>query len=864
MFNPFGPYNRFRWIKLTAVLVAILLVAGTLLTLQRHNQSRADFLFSGLTGGNPNVPTNARVDASWDAVQNKSLSLMSWDPTPGSVSYNVYAYNGLVARGLTGTSYQTQQIGTLAVSNGKTFSVTAVDASGRESLPSNIVNPVDTYSVASPPTWTDATLCPVPTELVVTPQWNSGAPRNLVVWRGNGCSSTYNVYRDGQKLASGMWGLNYIDTALASGSSHSYSIATVKTYWPTQPESAQSPSVTAVALSSVPTFMATKVNVTGVKRNDDSVSVFFDPVPGATDYRIYKQSNPNTPKYAGVRNIGTLGATPYPVTPYSIELNNVDVTNGNDVVVEAVDQLGPFQTMDGSAGPGMMWPDGMHVVSNGQGDPSNIPNVIARSDTLHLTAKARGMAGAQAFFDTFRGSKPLVDGNANIPAAMVTSEVGSIVQSENDKWIIRDYHADEINSKNFIMNNHFMDTTFDGPSPDNHPFSHNNNTSVVMQPKSSADISGGKVLHFTMESDAHMDGRRWVDVMFTQAGQPLMRADPSKLCSICSLTPVTNEIVWSIDASDFGLNQYSGHDPVTGNTVVHEMTDRAHGVGADSRTRNRWDGAPLANGTAQDLDKRHVFDIFLSQNRVQIYEEGTLYKDTALPVPLPYTSIDMYAVHEIYHTGNDRHELIDSSPSESYWSNYRPWSDERHWDNMGFEVLDSFAQAQPTVLAMEAPTFVTGALLKSACLSLQLANRGLGSQAVPSLDLQVRKGTSVVATLHGSLGADGRTVFPDTAPLNALSDTQAYTVWLKPMSYLAQALDVTGLSAQCHSFPVAFLAGDFSGANRLSIGDLVTLISAFNGKATPATQAAYPLNAPGIAEIVSWIRTFNTAPTGAV
>ena len=86
MFNPFGRYNRFRWIKLTAVLVAIFLAAGTLLTLQRHNQSRADFLFSGLPGGNPNVPTNARVDASWDAVQNKSLSLMSWDPTPGSIS----------------------------------------------------------------------------------------------------------------------------------------------------------------------------------------------------------------------------------------------------------------------------------------------------------------------------------------------------------------------------------------------------------------------------------------------------------------------------------------------------------------------------------------------------------------------------------------------------------------------------------------------------------------------------------------------------------------------------------------------------------------------------------------------------------
>ena len=64
---------------------------------------------------------------------------------------------------------------------------------------------------------------------------------------------------------------------------------------------------------------------------------------------------------------------------------------------------------------------------------------------------------------------------------------------------------------------------------------------------------------------------------------------------------------------------------------------------------------------------------------------------------------------------------------KSYWYDYRPYSDERYWDNMGFDVLDAFAQAQPTILPMEAPTFVTGAVLKSACLSLQLANRSSGS-----------------------------------------------------------------------------------------------------------------------------------------
>jgi hypothetical protein len=44
----------------------------------------------------------------------------------------------------------------------------------------------------------------------------------------------------------------------------------------------------------------------------------------------------------------------------------------------------------------------------------------------------------------------------------------------------------------------------------------------------------------------------------------------------------------------------------------------------------------------------------------------------------------------IYHTGLEVFEQKTYQPDNSYWINFRPFADERHWDNMGFEVLTSF------------------------------------------------------------------------------------------------------------------------------------------------------------------------------
>ena len=41
-------------------------------------------------------------------------------------------------------------------------------------------------------------------------------------------------------------------------------------------------------------------------------------------------------------------------------------------------------------------------------------------------------------------------------------------------------------------------------------------------------------------------------------------------------------------------------------------------------------------------------------------------------------------------TYNEIGEQRTWNPDNAYWINFRPFADERHWDNMGFEVLTSF------------------------------------------------------------------------------------------------------------------------------------------------------------------------------
>ena len=226
-----------------------------------------------------------------------------------------------------------------------------------------------------------------------------------------------------------------------------------------------------------------------------------------------------------------------------------------------------------------------------------------------------------------------------------------------------------------------------------------------MMPQATGDISGGKVLHVTFEVDAHFNGRRWCDLMVGRAGDTLVapgKFDPNDNGGLNGNPPtdatVSGDVFrWEIHDAGHSVQVYKGG---TRNDVFQPADWN------DAQTMNRIDidgHTPKANGTTQDLDKRHRFDLYLSQTHYRIVEttpDGQYNlvrdKDFQAGVTLPFTNCQVYFVHQLYHTNNDRPENVTYRPWDSYWYNDRPYCDERHWDNMGFEVLNSFPQLAAT------------------------------------------------------------------------------------------------------------------------------------------------------------------------
>ncbi len=491
-------------------------------------------------------------------------------------------------------------------------------------------------------------------------------------------------------IASGIFNAYYIDNNVVPGKTYGYSVSGSSIVWTEPiPESAKSVPVNVTTRTNAPSLASPGVvSVTGIVPNDDSVIVSFAPVPGAVDYRVYDIDKPGRwMKYSA----GTL----------SVEVNGLNPAAATRLVVEALDKLGPFHKMDGEIGPGTTMGDGTMVVHiNGQGDPTNVPNVIAKSDIVTVRCTPVTLTGSQVFFDTFRDSTPFKQVPvAETIASLYGSDLGSnpnnlmIREYQNSKWIVRNYAGDQNMSRIFVMSNHFMDTLYDGGTALLSWPLHNNNATLTMQPKSEADISGGKVLHITMEVDGHFNSRRWCDIGVFPSGDLLLNPAIQKLEGNASISQSGHGLVWEIAFGVMSLAEFVG----TGNGTGTRHDAISHSYPGDhwgSADRNwPWADGFLPNGSIKDLDKRNKFDFYISQNRIRLLENGRVLKDTVLPVPLPFTKMSVYYAHHVYHTGNDRPDLITWSPADSYWYNFRPWADERHWDNMGFEVIDAFPSA---------------------------------------------------------------------------------------------------------------------------------------------------------------------------
>ncbi len=633
--------------------------------------------FAPVASSGKTAPANLRVAGIWDASAKAPSDTLTWDAVSGAASYNIYQYDTLIGTGITRPAYTVTASKYVA---GMTYTVTAFDSNGLETIPSNTVGAQGRLSPANPPSWVPA-LPLAPYTLVATTQWNAGSPRVSLSWQGGSNAYTFDVYKNGVKIARDLWGQVWFDNDVRVGETAIYAVAGVNMPFQVAAEGARSAPVT-VRVSAVPVpSPSAKVTIKRVVPNDDSVVVFFDAVPGALDYRIYNIASPGSVKYSG----GGL----------SVEMNGLMPGTPATLVVEAVDKLGPFQKMDGMMGPGAVGHEGhTSMAINGLGDPSNIPVVLASSAPTTVTPIARTLQGTQAFFDTFRLSKPFE--TVPVPSMMLAANPGEVQAVRNDKWTIYNVLGDQKNSRAFIMGNHFMDTLYDGGTPGGSNPLHTAYASLVMEPNAVADFGGDKVLHVTFEVDAHFSNRRWCDILIAGADDALLQ--PGNAWEINNLLPTASGqvFVWQIFKDVHTGKIVRGKD-TKGKLVTVELFDQRNGVGPDNggppaRNYKVWSDLPALNGSAADLDKRHRFDLYLSKNRFLMMEEGKLVKDKVFPggVTLPFTRAKVYFVHQVYHTGLERSEAISYPTNDPYWVNHRPFADERHWDNMGFEVLSAF------------------------------------------------------------------------------------------------------------------------------------------------------------------------------
>jgi hypothetical protein len=540
-------------------------------------------------------------------------------------------------------------------------------------------------------------------------------------------------------------------------------------------------------LASAPSAAGT-VTVTSISADHSAVKITFNPVPGAKDYRVYDVANPANVKYGGLVHLSpspncpgtycqnhfvTLGDGVTPVVPYQIaggaaggpnvidgpalqiDWNNVGDGARHTLIVEAVDQLGPappgnlytgLQNVPFMSPPpsGYMLgsnkgptPDGK-TSTNGQGPYSNSPLVIAQSAPFVVQANQNyraipSMASAtQQFFDSFENAEgstlQQISRNDTVPDAF--GNLGTMSYRMNAgtarAWEIEFRRTDNMDSMPMIASDHYMDLLFDGATPGTTSPTHTIFGSMSMTPTQTLNISGGRMMHMTMEVDGHQSLRRWLDFNLAPVSDPLKAWHPDT-------EPINNTdqgIFLEIKDGTCTLDIYTGPDASAGNKPTGTAGGGNHGArlwGQPGSTGGApvmcgWDQMFLAKNATKNglgLDDKSRYDFFLSATHAAFFQDGVLIVESDIPAgSFPWSEVPLkgYYSHYMYHSDQERQDLgaFEVSgqnwcfPLNSYWFNNPStgttagtticntaypsgygfvYSDERHWDNMGYEVL---------------------------------------------------------------------------------------------------------------------------------------------------------------------------------
>ncbi len=501
---------------------------------------------------------------------------------------------------------------------------------------------------------------------------------------------------------------------------------------------------TTVVAATVKLTVNTHLTITGVAVNTDSVKIRFYPVPGAADYRVYDSAHPTSVKYAGVWNLyapygyhflldsagnpripdqivpnavahdGTLVSTPtvIRIPALEIEMNGLTPGANYSLVVEAVNALGPVcqgSLYDANSvalyaklcamcqlGSNMGCTGDGNMTTNGQGGMNNRPGKIA-SVTVHVTPTGRPALpstpeASQTLFDTFESGDFTSVGTVDDRAGTERFTL----QTPAVAWDLRTENVDTLNSRMFVMGRHFMDILFDGGTPGSNNPLHQGHGVISLSPAQTVTFDGGKILHLTQEVDGHLGetARRWIDFRMTPANDPYLLFETTG-----RINTTDTDFMVQIFGSNITVDQSLGpKDPSNPNSApIHTRIVGAAGqaVFTDSDRPGQTTGGGISSYWAvsqgyqqgRGLDNRSRLDVFVSQTHFAIYEDGIKITEHDLAQPLAFAAAKVYFSHYHYHSALEVQELGLYAPWESYWLNMFPYSDERHWDNMGYEVL---------------------------------------------------------------------------------------------------------------------------------------------------------------------------------
>jgi len=496
-----------------------------------------------------------------------------------------------------------------------------------------------------------------------------------------------------------------------------------------------------VAPSAAPSSSAPVLNIVSVTPNLSGVKVQVSPYPGAADYRIYNVTTPTHVKYAGMLNTyDSYGNHLASTVNTELEENGLDSGETATFVVEAVDSLGPIGSAeptllsyyDNYGAPAYTWPLGAftmpmpapgsneqstsdgNVSTNGQGSVSSTPRAIARSAPFAISALTvpplPTAHGTQVFFDGFPNSEGATITRTSVDSSAQSGGVNGPFANGNEtfsmgNWVIRYGSADILNSYPFVMNHHFMDVLFDGGTPGSNSPPGEAWSWMSLTPNAPANFSGA-ILHATMEVDCDQHGRRFASFGIEPHGDPIVSyagidaGEPNNLNVDANGNPVNLGVDVQFGPGTVGMTQAIGGTHTDGSSPPDgKVFPNAQQIIGNPSSNNPLIDDPQSQ-QAHGIDDRCREDVFLADT--QPTTEYALYQDgksvvsggaassalNPLDISLPWSAgVDVHFYHAIYHTNLENQEIAEYTPWYTFWENTVQDSDERHWNNMGFEVL---------------------------------------------------------------------------------------------------------------------------------------------------------------------------------